>query len=376
MPSALRSTDEGLRATIRRAFSRVGRGGNELSYRLRTYLSLLLCVVLVSISVPAHAVTSAQKMAQAEDVKSQVDALNNRVEIASEKYNTAADKHDKLLHETRLAAARVAKAEKRLNQLEKHLGTRAADMYRDGPLGFLDVLLGAKSFDQFARVWDVLNQLNTSDASYIAETKDAKAEAKAAHAQLSAKEQASARQVAVMGANKNYVEDQLSKRKHLLAGIEAEVQRLQDQEAAAQLAAARAQARSMGHNGTPASDNYPTPSIPAHGGVVAYARSRIGCPYVWAASGPRAFDCSGLAMWCYARVGISLPHSSSEQYDSGQHVSRKDLEPGDLVFFGSPIHHVGIYIGGGDMIEAPYTGMRVRVASAFRSDYAGACRPR
>jgi cell wall-associated NlpC family hydrolase len=131
----------------------------------------------------------------------------------------------------------------------------------------------------------------------------------------------------------------------------------------------------MGHSGTPASDNYATPSIPAHGGVVAYAKSRIGCPYVWAASGPSEFDCSGLAMWCYGKIGISLPHSSQEQYNSGPHVSRKDLEPGDLVFFGSPIHHVGIYVGGGEMIEAPYTGARVRYASAFRSDYAGACRP-
>ena len=324
---------------------------------------------------PAYAVTAAQKRAQAEQVKNQVDALNNRVEIASEKYLVAADKHAKLLRETRAAAARVAKAEKRLNQLESHLDTRANDMYRNGPLGFLDVLFGAKSFDQFARVWDVLKQLNTQDASFIGETKDARAEATAAHAELSTKEQAASRQVAVMSSNRRYVESQLSQRKHVLAGLEAEVAQLQAQEAAAALAAARATARSLGHGGSTASDNYPTPSIPAHGNVVAYARSRIGCPYVWAASGPNAFDCSGLAMWCYGKVGISLPHSSSEQYHSGQHVSRKDLQPGDLVFFGSPIHHVGIYIGGGDMIEAPYTGARVRVASAFRGDYAGACRP-
>lgn len=320
-------------------------------------------------------VTSAQKMAQAEAVKSQVDALNNRVEIADENYLAASSKHDKLLTETRAAAARLAKAQKRLAKLQTHLDTRADDMYRNGPLGFLDVLLGATTFDQFARTWDVLKQLNVDDANYISQTKDARAEATAAHNDLSAKEQAASKQVAIMASNRAYINNQLAQRKHELAGIEAEVAQLQAQEAAAQLAQARATARSMGHGGTPASDNYPTPSIPAHGNVVAYARSRIGCPYVWAASGPNAFDCSGLAMWCYGKVGISLPHSSREQYDSGQHVSRKDLQPGDLVFFGSPIHHVGIYIGGGDMIEAPYTGARVRVAGAFRSDYAGACRP-
>lgn len=313
-------------------------------------------------------------MAEARAVKAQVDNLENKLSIADENYVTAADKHDKLAAQTRAAAARLAKAQKRLKKLEKHLNTRADDMYRNGPLGFLDVLLGAKTFDQFARTWDILRQLNVEDAQYISETKDARAEATAAHTELKTKEQAAAKQVAVMSANRRYASNLLSQRKSKLSGIEAEVAQLQSQEAAASLAASRARAASYRHS-SGGGDNYPTPSIPAHGDVVAYAKSRIGCPYVWAASGPNAFDCSGLAMWCYGKVGISLPHSSREQYNSGQHVSRKDLEPGDLVFFGSPIHHVGIYVGGGEMIEAPYTGARVRYASAFRSDYVGACRP-
>jgi peptidoglycan DL-endopeptidase CwlO len=314
-------------------------------------------------------------MAQAAQVKRRIEALNNRVEVAGEKYDAARDKHSKLLAQKRVAAARLAKAKKRLKKLESHLDTRANDMYRNGPLAFLDVLLGTKTFDQFARTWDVLKQLNVDDANYIAQTKEARAEATAAHNELSTKEKAAAKQQAIMASNAAYIKSELSGAKNEYQGLEAEVAQLQRQEAAAALAQARSTARSMGHYGTPASDNYPTPSIPAHGDVVAYAKSRIGCPYVWAASGPNAFDCSGLAMWCYGKVGISLPHSSSEQYHSGQHVSKKDLEPGDLVFFGSPIHHVGIYVGGGEMIEAPYTGARVRYASAFRGDYAGACRP-
>ena len=312
-------------------------------------------------------------MAQAQQAKQRVDGLNNRVEIASEKYNTAADKHAKLLAQKRSAAARLAKAQKRLNKLEKHLNTRADDMYRNGPLGFLDVLLGAKSFDQFARTWDVLKQLNVDDANYIAQTKDARAEATAAHNEYSAKEQASAKQQSIMASNKSYVESQLSQSEQEYQGLKAEVKQLQAQEAAAAIAAAH-QASSSGHYSS-GSDNYPTPSIPAHGDVVDFAKSRLGCRYVWAASGPNTFDCSGLAMWCYGKVGISLPHSSSEQIHCGQRVSKGDLQPGDLVFFGSPIHHVGIYVGGGEMIEAPYSGASVRYASAFRGDYAGACRP-
>jgi len=339
-------------------------------------LSLFLAAALITTAMPATAApTSADKMAEARRVKAQVDALNTRVEIADENYLRAADKHDKLLSETRQAAARVKKAQKRLRQLETHLDTRANDMYRNGPLGFLDVLLGSKSFDQFARTWDILKQLNALDATYISQTKDAKAEYESAHAELSSKEQAAARQVSIMAGNKRLIQGQLAERKQKLAGVEAQVAALQAQEAAAARARAAAVQASYSSGGGGGGGSYPTPSIPAHGSVVQYAESRIGCPYQWAASGPSSFDCSGLMMWCYGRIGISLPHSSAEQIHSGQRVSRKDLEPGDLVFFGSPIHHVGMYVGGGEMIEAPYTGASVRRASMDRSDYAGACRP-
>jgi cell wall-associated NlpC family hydrolase len=80
-------------------------------------------------------------------------------------------------------------------------------------------------------------------------------------------------------------------------------------------------------------------------------------------------------MWAWARGGVSLPHSSQAQYDSIPHVAQSDVQPGDLVFFGSPIHHVGIYIGGGQMISAPHTGDVVKIQDAFRSDFVGAGRP-
>ncbi|MBU4555818.1 MAG: C40 family peptidase, partial [Actinobacteria bacterium] len=75
------------------------------------------------------------------------------------------------------------------------------------------------------------------------------------------------------------------------------------------------------------------------------------------------------------QVGVSLPHSSRAQINAGQRVSKSDLQPGDLVFFGSPIHHVGIYVGGGMYIHAPSTGDVVKISSVSRGDFAGACRP-
>jgi cell wall-associated NlpC family hydrolase len=335
---------------------------------------LLLAVALLVPAMPAAAAPSkAQKMAQARAVKGQIDSLNNSLSIADENYNEAESRYITLVSQTRSAQRRVTKATKRIGVLQLHLGTRASDMYRAGPLGFLDVLLGSKSFDELATMWDVLKDLNRDDANAVAQMKVAKAEYTAAHTELVAKKAQSAHEVAVKQGIKSHYRSMLSDRQSKLRGIQSEIKAIQAAEDAAAAAASRRSWASGGGGG--GGGNYPAPTIPAHGNVVTYARSRLGCPYVWAASGPGAFDCSGLTMWCYRQIGISLPHSSRAQINVGQRVSRSNLQAGDLVFFGSPIHHVGMYIGGGMMIEAPYTGARVRIAGAFRSDYAGACRP-
>jgi cell wall-associated NlpC family hydrolase len=108
--------------------------------------------------------------------------------------------------------------------------------------------------------------------------------------------------------------------------------------------------------------------------AVSWARQELGKPYRWAAAGPNSFDCSGLTLFIYAKAGISLPHYSGAQFNVGRHVSRSELLPGDLVFFGSPIHHMGIYIGGGQMIHSPQTGDVVKISSISRSDWTGAVR--
>jgi peptidoglycan DL-endopeptidase CwlO len=105
-----------------------------------------------------------------------------------------------------------------------------------------------------------------------------------------------------------------------------------------------------------------------------YALTRIGDPYVWGAAGPTSFDCSGLVVWAYAQIGISLPHFTGDLWNSGVHVARADLEPGDLVFFFPTISHVGIYVGNGMMLDAPQTGQDVQIQPVFWSAYVGAVR--
>jgi cell wall-associated NlpC family hydrolase len=196
------------------------------------------------------------------------------------------------------------------------------------------------------------------------------------------------------------VKQRLAERERALKGKEQQVAQLeaeeqarqarlaaQAKEAARQAVAAAAKARqqaatkthsngSSNGSGNAGADapSANVPSSPVGGSVIDIAMQFMGVPYVWGGSSPGGFDCSGLVMYVFARAGISLPHSSRAQFGYGVAVSRDALQPGDLVFFGSPIHHVGIYVGGGNMIHAPNTGSSVRINSISRSNYAGARR--
>jgi peptidoglycan DL-endopeptidase CwlO len=123
---------------------------------------------------------------------------------------------------------------------------------------------------------------------------------------------------------------------------------------------------------------YPDITIPTANTVgaqaLAAALTRRGDPYVWGAAGPGEFDCSGLVVWAFAQEGISLPHYTGDLWNSGVHIPRADLEPGDLVFFFADISHVGIYLGDGLMIDAPDFGEVVRVEPVYWADYVGAVR--
>jgi len=124
--------------------------------------------------------------------------------------------------------------------------------------------------------------------------------------------------------------------------------------------------------------SYPNINIPTANTIGAqalrWALTRRGDPYVWGAAGPSSFDCSGLVLWAYAKVGISLPHFTGDQWQMGVHVGRNQLQPGDLVFFYPDIGHVGLYIGNNLMVDAPDFGETVQVQPVMWSVYVGAVR--
>jgi cell wall-associated NlpC family hydrolase len=123
---------------------------------------------------------------------------------------------------------------------------------------------------------------------------------------------------------------------------------------------------------------YPALELPEGKGIgveaLRWALSRLGDAYVWGAAGPDTFDCSGLVMWAYQHVGISLDHFTGDQWNEGEHISRSQLAPGDLVFFFADISHVGMYVGDGMMVDAPTFGQPVQVQAIFWQDFVGAVR--
>jgi cell wall-associated NlpC family hydrolase len=331
-----------------------------------------VALALTVSALPAYADPSiSSKRNEALRVKAQIDELDRQVEIAAEAYNEANAEHQQVLGRIKKTRATLDKTNARIDTLQTHLSVRTRSMYRSGPLSFLEVLFDSEDFEDFASNWDLLRDMNAQEAEDVASLKQARAEAEKVKAELDKQEAAAKKVVDQMSANKRSIESRLATRKAKLDGIESEIAAIESAEQARAAAAARAAVSRANSSAR----TFPPPTRAARSEVVSIAKRYLGAPYRWGASGPNSFDCSGFTMFVYSQVGVSLPHSSRAQIGSGQRVSMSDLQPGDLVFFGSPIHHVGIYVGGGSYIHAPHTGAVVRIDPLNRGDYAGACRP-
>ena len=178
----------------------------------------------------------------------------------------------------------------------------------------------------------------------------------------------------------NSIKSAVAHQQHLYDSLHRSyAQALAAEKAAEQAAqqAANGTAPSAGGGGSGGGGGFvPPPNASAAQIAIAAAKSMLGTPYVWGGASPSGFDCSGLVMWAYAQAGISMTHSSYTQYADFPHVTRDQLLPGDLVFFyGPPPSHVGLYIGGGQMIDANHTGGSVGIRTVYWSVFIGGARP-
>ena len=326
----------------------------------------------------------------------QVQQLDSSLERAVAAYDDATVKLNKVRADLKQNGVQLHIAKQSLRRAQTALAARVVSLYTsNGQENSIEVLLGASNLDDLVNRFDTVNRISAQDSQVLGQVTTFNHEVKTREARLKqAKKQADAL-VAQRAAARASIENQLSARRALLSSIRGQIEHLKAQEAArqaelrrqlaAQVAAQQSAPQALtsavgsvtsGSGGSSASSPA-SPAPPAtHGGVVGIAMRYLGTPYVWGGASPSGFDCSGLVMYVYAQVGVSLPHSSYGQYGMGSPVSRGDLQPGDLVFFDG-LGHVGIYVGGGSFIHAPHTGDVVKISSMtgwYASTYVGARR--
>ncbi|MFH8514952.1 NlpC/P60 family protein [Streptomyces gelaticus] len=335
-----------------------------------------------------------------EDVQKKVDDLYRQAGTATQQYNRAKEasaaqraKVDALLDD-------VAKRADKLNEARRTLGAYAAAQYRSGSITPNATFFLADDPQSYFDQSQLMDRMTSRQQQAITDfrTQQAKASKKRAEAVRSLETLTTTQNT--LRTSKQDVQTKLGEARTLLSKLTAEekarlaeIERKKEAEArrkaeelAKQQAAAKAEAErkaeeaakeSGGGSGTgtgtgPGSDSSATTKAEK---VLAFARAQIGKPYVWGATGPASYDCSGLTQAAWKSAGVDIPRTTWDQVKTGTRVATADLRPGDLVFFYDDISHVGIYKGDGMMIHAPKPGADVREESIYYMPIYGSVRP-
>lgn len=323
-----------------------------------------------------------QARARAQELSADVASLEERAEIATEDLNEVQDRLGQVVTAAVSTSERLEDLTERARDERATTDRRVRALYMSGgTAGLYASVLRAGDISEALTRADVVGRVLRTERADLGRTRAEVAEVTALRAQLD--ELASERTRLEQRARRSQqlVEELLGQRRSELAAASALVVRLVEEERARAAAAAAARAAAALATAPEAPLTLPpgTPEVVV--AAVAAARSRLGVPYVYAATGPGTFDCSGLTQWAYRQAGLALPRTSRQQWWVGPHPELDALLPGDLLYWATDttdpasIHHVALYIGGGYMIHAPRTGDVVRVARVYLDGYIGASRP-
>ncbi|MFF8899678.1 NlpC/P60 family protein [Streptomyces lydicus] len=330
-----------------------------------------------------------------EEVKQKVDGLYRQAEVATQKYNAAKERadHQRTTVDGLLDAA--AERAQKMNDTRRELGTFASAQYRTGGMNPTAQLMLAKDPQQFFDRSHLMERLTSRQQQAVSDYEEQAAAAARQRAEAGRSLERLQASQASLKASKQSVQQKLAEARQLLSRLtvqeKARLAELERQKEAAAKRKAEEEARRQQERqrqqdggGTAGGD---TGGSTGGGGTtggtqstkaekaLAFARAQIGKPYVWGATGPSSYDCSGLTQAAWKAAGVDLPRTTWDQVKVGQRVATSNLQPGDLVFFFDDISHVGMYIGGGKMIHAPHPGADVREESIYYMPIYGSVRP-
>lgn len=321
----------------------------------------VLVTVLATVALALTATSPANADPSQKDIdraQQKADALFHEAEIASERYNDARS----TLEQTKLRLASVnadlQRQQAKVDAMRQQVATMVVDQYQSGALSTASQVVLSTNPDAF------LDNLSAV-TSYNSQRGQAMSTFGTEISRLNLRKSAVRQEMKTiatlekrLATQKATIDSKAADAKETLAGLKAKAR-------AAMLASS--------------ADGSATTVVPDASGragvAVRYAMAQIGKAYVYGAAGPSAFDCSGLTMRAWGAAGVGLPHSSSAQYSSGPHVPESQLQPGDLVFYYSPISHVGMYIGGGKIVNALNPGAGIKISGLHDMPYVGAVRP-
>jgi cell wall-associated NlpC family hydrolase len=312
--------------------------------------------------------SAAPSREEVEQARARLDSLNRELDLMVEQYNQARLRLQEVQARLADVRAQAQRAQATADRAISSLNANAARAYR-GVGSQIAELFDSASLADFSDRLEFIGSMAQADSDLAVEAEAAQQEARWTAAELKATAEERQGIVDALAAKQDQIESRVAEARDLYEELDRKYH-----EALAAQAAAQEAAVSTGGGGSP----IPPPPAPNANvaAVLQAAYSMIGTPYQYGGSSPETgFDCSGFTMWAWSHAGVYLPHSSAAQYASLPQVAQSDLQPGDLVFFYSPISHVGIYVGGGSMIHSPQTGSVVSVVPIYWDSFVGAARP-
>lgn len=320
-----------------------------------------IAAVVLPSGIGAAAPSSHLSLSQ---VKAQIAVLNSKAERIAEAYDSAHNQLSALQRKEAITNRQLAADQRRLTAVQSKLARSAAAAYRTGGLSATMSLVSSGSAETFLNQTSTLEEVARFQRDQIAAATAAQRAMNAAKVVHDAQVAQQKKTLATISSQRSQINRLISQQHQILNRLTAAAHRAY----VAQQAAVTSHAVAQRHM-------YSGPATGQAAAAVQFAYAQLGKPYVYGGAGPNSYDCSGLTMRAWEAAGVSLPHNAAAQQASIPAVSLSSLQPGDLVFFGSPAYHVAIYIGGGRIIQAPHTGASVEITPLAYMPPSGAGRP-